>query len=367
MRVVRSDDFKHAFLSVLEETGRGGADIRDVLATAARIDDAGADTWVLEWIATAGEAWAQQRFRHAVTYYDAALALLEHSGERERRLALWERQRACWEAVADGLGGERIAIPYLDTALPGWFFAAPGGGRRPLVIMNNGADRATGHMLSAGGAEAAARGYHWLAFDGPGQQGALLEQGLPLRPDWEAVLTPVIDAATARPDVDAGRMAAIGIGMGGYLVTRALGVEHRLAAAVADPGVRDVSSAWTDPLPRCMAEHLRAGEREAFDREVRLALLFWPEAKARFDYRKAPYGLNGAAPSRVLAEVARYRLGAELDAIRTPLLLTEPAHERFWPGQSRALLARLPHAELTPISALDRDARIFGWLGERLA
>jgi hypothetical protein len=33
-----------------------------------------------------------------------------------------------------------------------------------------------------------------VAFDGPGQQPAWFEHGIPFRPDWEAVLTPVLDA-----------------------------------------------------------------------------------------------------------------------------------------------------------------------------
>ena len=53
--------------------------------------------------------------------------------------------------------------------------------------MNNGSDGATSQMWVEGGAAAAARGYHWMTFDGPGQQAALYERRLFFRPDWEAV------------------------------------------------------------------------------------------------------------------------------------------------------------------------------------
>ena len=59
------------------------------------------------------------------------------------------------------------------------------------MIMNNGSDGATSAMWGHGGAAASERGYHWMTFDGPGQQYALYEQGIPFRHDWEAVLTPV--------------------------------------------------------------------------------------------------------------------------------------------------------------------------------
>ena len=45
-------------------------------------------------------------------------------------------------------------------------------------------------MYFFSGAAALARGYNVLAFDGPGQGGALVQRGLTLRPDWEAVVEP---------------------------------------------------------------------------------------------------------------------------------------------------------------------------------
>ena len=158
--------------------------------------------------------------------------LLQHRPVRDRRdrggrdkLEIWRRGRACWEQVVDLMGGERVEIPYEDTTLPGFFFRAPDaapGEQRPLVVVNNGSDGATSAMWSDGGAGAGERGYHWLAFDGPGQQAALFEQGLSFRPDWEAVLTPVVDAMSARDDVDSERLAVIGISQAGFWVPRAL-------------------------------------------------------------------------------------------------------------------------------------------------
>ena len=105
-----------------------------------------------------------------------------------------------------------------------------------------------------------------------------------------------------------------------------------------------------------------------FDREVRLQLLFAPQAAATLEDRAAPYGLAGAAPSALYAEAGRYRLGDEVAGIRTPLLITEPVSERSWPGQSRRLFDRLqgPRA-LWPVGAEDREARVFEWLGSRLS
>ena len=62
---------------------------------------------------------------------------------------------------------------------------------------------------------------------------------MPFRPDWEAVLTPVVDTLVARGDVDPGALVAYGISQAGYWLPRALAFEHRFVAAVADPGVFD--------------------------------------------------------------------------------------------------------------------------------
>jgi hypothetical protein len=392
-------DFQNAFERALGGAFRGAADAGEVLATAGRVRDGDADSWVREWTATAGAAWAAGgaalRSGHRVSacshllraggYYDAALRLVAFSTEPERRLVLWRRQRECWDRAVALFDppAERLAIPYEDTTLPGYFFRAPDaapGERRPLVVLNNGSDGATSRMWVLGGAAAAERGHHWMTFDGPGQEAAWFEQGLRFRPDWEAVLTPVADALLARPDVDPDRFAVIGVGLGGFLMPRALAFEHRFAAAVADPGVVDVSTAWTDPLPDELRAHLRAGDAGAFDREMRLTELFTPQAAALLEARGAPYGLDGGSRAALFEAVAGFRLGDEAGGIRTPLLVTDADGEPFWPGQARALAGRLrgPRAlvrftaeegaggHCAPLAPAIRDSRIFDWLDEHL-
>ena len=129
-----------------------------------------------------------------------------------------------------------------------------------------------------------------MTFDGPGQQAMLFEHGTRFRPDWEAVLTPVVDAMFVRADVDAEHMAVIGVGQGGYWVPRALAFEHRFAAAVADPGVLDVSRCWREDLPERVRTPLQRRARVAFERELHVAELLSPGLRARLDSRSRPYG-----------------------------------------------------------------------------
>lgn len=398
MLVFADDEFQFAFERALGACYRQGADVGEVLATARRITDRDADSWLYEWTATAGTVWAAAvracwsgrrvsalaHFRRAATYYATALYLISHSTEPDRRLDIWRRQRACWEQILDlsPVPAERLAVPYEDTALPAFFFPAgrPGSRRRPLVVVNNGSYQATSETWAQAGAAAAERGYHWLTFDGPGQQAMLLERRIPFRPDWERVLTPVLEAILARADVDPDRVAVIGIGQGGYWVARALAFEHRFAAAVVDPGVVDVASAWIDRLPSAMRRHLEDGRQSAFDREMHIAELFSPASTQLLRFHGEPYGHNGGSTFRLFLTIAGYRLGAEVEHIDTPLLITESEGEPLWPGQSRQLYDRLHGAKelvtftahegagghCAPLSPALREARIFDWLDQHL-
>jgi hypothetical protein len=382
-KAFKDDDFQYGFEIALGATYRGAADAGEVLATAGRISNA--DDWVREWTATADKAWAAAEaarpvsalahYRRAAMYYATALYAIARSDQAETKLDRWRRQRDCWERIVDLSGGERIGVPYEGTTLPAYLFRAADE-RRPLVVMNNGSDGATSQMWVDGGAAASERGYHWMTFDGPGQQATLFEKGIPFRPDWEAVLTPVVDAMRSRADVDPDRIAVIGISQGGYWVPRALAFEHRFAAAVADPGVVDVSTSWIDPLPGPLRKELEQGKQAAFDRNMRIGERLSADARALLAFRGEPYGLDTDSRYELYQAVAAYRLGDEVERIDTPLLITDPEGEQFWPGQSQQLYDRLPgtkelahfaaadgagrHCE--PMGSAQRDARIFDWL-----
>lgn len=373
------------------------ADVGEALVTGSRIADGDSDSWVAEWAATARERQADgdaalaaghrvsalAHYRRAATYYSTALYRFAGASDTSpaRELELWRAHRECWEHVVDlmTVPGLRFEIPYEQTTLPGYFFRAPDaepGEPRPLIVMNNGSDGADSSMWIEGGSGAAARGYHWMTFDGPGQQAALFERAIPFRPDWEHVLGPVLDAMLARPDVDGERVALIGVSQAGYWVPRALAFEHRFAAAVADGGVVDVTRSWIGSLPEPMRRQLENGDREGFERSMHAAEAMSPAVTARMDFRGRPYGVTNGSRYDLFSEVAAYRLGDEVSDIRTPLLITDPDDEQFFPGQPQELYDRVPgrrelirftteegaagHCE--PMARALRETRIFDWL-----
>jgi dienelactone hydrolase len=278
----KDDGFQFAVEGALGDAYRQATDVGEILSTIGRIPNGDATAWVTEWSATgerlaalAREAEtdghrrsAAARWLRASSYWARATDMAEStSGFTE----VWERHRDAWDRFVDltnDIGDtviERVAVPYEDTTLPGHVFRTPGTDRRRTLVFVNGSDGSVVEAWTRAAAGALARGWAVATVDGPGQNAALVRQRIPFRPDWEAVLTPLLDQLLARPDVDPDRIAVMGLSQGGFWVPRAVAHEHRVAAAVADPGVLDVSTAMTAQLPGFLQKLLDAGEREKFD------------------------------------------------------------------------------------------------------
>jgi pimeloyl-ACP methyl ester carboxylesterase len=142
-----------------------------------------------------------------------------------------------------------LEIPFAGTALPAILGSGGDGGPRPTIVHVSGYDSTIYESFFALGPAAMERGYTVLCFDGPGQGRPLVRDGLTMRPDWEAVVAPVIDHALTLPEVDPERVVLSGWSFGGFLAPRAAAFEHRIAALVADPGQWDQRPGIVGSLP----------------------------------------------------------------------------------------------------------------------
>ena len=251
--------------------------------------------------------------------------------------------------------------------------------RRPLVILNTGADGLEKSMYVLGGAGALARGYNCLILNGPGQGDSLWVRKLYFRPDWEKVITPVVDAMLRHREVDPKRIALVGVSQGGYWVPRALAFEHRIAAGVADPGVWDMSDAWLRNLPKIVRDPLDAGKKTQFDQMLQMGTASNARAKAMLRFRMRPFGMTSYYDA--FHAVREYNLSEVASRIRCPMLITDPEGEQFFPGQARKLYDALecPKAivHFTREQGADqhcevaapgyRDYCIYNWLDDALA
>ena len=304
----KDDDFQFGVEEALGGSYRQAADVGEVLATVGRIRDGDADSWVREWTATGAAAWAAGEQADTSGRPTSALAHYRRAGDVLRRRAvaptarhrartgagldLWRRQRECWDRTVDRMPvpGERVAIPYEGTALPAYFFRAPDSDpeeRRPLIILNNGSDGATSQTWVHGGAAASERGYHWMTFDGPGQQADVLRPGdpLPTRLGGRAHARARRGSATPRrrrrPDRCHRRQP------GRLLDPPSAGVRapphgRRRSTPESSTSPR-LGSASLPEVMRCQLEHR---QQTSFDREMRLAEMFSPATAATLAFSR---------------------------------------------------------------------------------
>ncbi|MGZ8749789.1 MAG: hypothetical protein ACXWYP_02805 [Pseudonocardia sp.] len=132
-------------------------------------------------------------------------------------------------------------------------------------------------------------------------------------------------------------------------------------------------------LPGPLVKLLDAGDRAKFDRDMGWALKLSPATRTMMAWRMRPYGVT--SPFDFFTAARQYALTDEqLAAITCPMLVTDPDHEQFWPGQSARMYEALTcpkelvafteaegadgHCE--PAATGIRGERLFDWLDEQL-
>ncbi|MGN6030406.1 MAG: alpha/beta hydrolase family protein [Thermomicrobiales bacterium] len=402
--VFTHDTFQFQSLIVLGAVYERAADVGEIFATTSQIAEGDYQGWLNAWkttgdrvaaIADASDqgghrASAREAYLRASNYYAQACFVAEGTDDPSQGPALFELHRNAWDNFVARLDvpAEQVTIPYEDTTLPGYAFRVDdSGAKRPWIIFNNGSDGSMTDMWAEGIGAALRRGYNALAFDGPGQNAALYRQHLSFRPDWEKVITPVVDYLETREDVDTDRIAILGVSQGGYWVPRAVAFEHRIAAAIVDPGVISVLDAFTQDIPPKDLEELftATGEeleevKKGFDQYIAEGEAEDPDLKFTIRFRLLPYGTDSFAEGLLLAR--DYVLDdATLDKITCPVIVSDPAGETFFPGQPQkffdALKTEKTLVRFTAAEGADlhcepkanglRAQRFYDWLDDTLS
>lgn len=308
----------------------GGPDFGEIAAIGAAVGEGDDGAFYEAWTAVGARFAEEGEARFAAGHRDSArelflkasacYALSYHPLYGEpvdpRLLAAFRAQS---ELLRRGLAlaepaARWLEIPFEGTTLPACFLPAAGGDgeTRPLLLLTNGYDGTLTDMYFAMAVAASRRGYHCLLFDGPGQGGALILQGLRLRPDWETVVRAVVDLAAALPGVDPARIALSGWSLGGYLALRAASGEPRLAACVADPGLMGMASGMKR-FGITTASHLAEGLETKLDADRHM----------HWAVRQRGFWVHGVDNlSDYFREALRYSLAGRLEGIRCPTLLT---------------------------------------------
>jgi hypothetical protein len=389
------EQFDFLTRSVIGYAAKGVMDVGEVFATIANITDGDADSWYAAWRKTADKfherataalvsghtATANSYFLAAAEAYSQTNAVADRQHDQSLFSPAFDLQIQCWEAFIDSTEGraQRIAVPYSPVSLPGYLFRPDNSDTpRPTLVMTNGSEGSLSGLWAWGVATANARGWNAFVYDGPGQQTMLFHHNVPFRPDWEAVLTPVVDSLIGRPDVDASALVAYGCSQAGYWLPRALAFEHRFVAAAADPGVMDVSTKWLENIPAELIALLQAGNKEVFNGAIAEVAGKDPMLAQEMAARGRPFAQPTAYDTFKTA--MGYNLRDIVGQIVTPTLITNPDDESFWPGQSQQLHDNLTgereiahflredganfHCE--PMGRIETECRIFDFLQDHL-
>ena len=373
----------------------GGADIGEVMATAARITPGDWESWYREWRALADRiagiadqcaaeghtASASSAYLRASNYYRTAEFFLRDDPLSDPRVADTSARAIETFQAAPQVQEQwvLVGVPYEGIELKGYYLNVSGDEPGPTLVAHGGYDSTVEEMFFAVGEAARRHGYNCLIFEGPGQGSILRINKLPFRYDWESVVTPVLDFAVNLPGVDSARIALLGMSMGGYLAPRAAAFDHRIAACIAYDGVLNMAAGLPDPPGP------QAPQRGSKQWVAAIGDLIANRAQAPTSLRWAvSNGLWVFAVSTAqefIDEFTKYDLTEVADQIQCPTLVCDAENDQFLKGQPQMLYdaLRCPKTLLKFTAAEGAEEhchegaltlfhqRMFDWLDDTLA
>ncbi|TMD39245.1 MAG: alpha/beta hydrolase [Chloroflexi bacterium] len=237
-------------------------------------------------------------------FEDAAV----HAELRDRSVAVYRK------ALADlNPRGLRLEIPFEGHIIPANLRRPREPRRPPLILIVPGLDSSKEELFAIE-EEFLRRGMATLTMDGPGQSENSVH--FPIRPNWETVITPVIDDLAQRQlGVDLGRIGLMGISMGAIYGPRAAAHEKRVKAVVGLAGPYNLGDCW-----------------DALNPLTKGGYIFYTKSKDEAEARAKAYTLN---------------LEGVLNRVTQPLLVIHGARDRlFPPAQAERIAREAPHAML---------------------
>jgi pimeloyl-ACP methyl ester carboxylesterase len=301
-----------------------GIDVNDFDETVARTTDW--KDWGPNWKAVgevheglAAEAEARGRTVSARQAWQGA-AWCFHLGKflwfEDPALHAWLRDRSV-EVYRRALPrldppGTRIEIPFEGRTIPANFRRTEAA-HPPLVLLVPGLDSSKEELFAIE-QEFLERGLATLTLDGPGQSENSVH--FAIRPNWETVITPVLDHLE-RMDlgVDLRRIGLMGISMGAIYGPRAAAYEKRIRAVVGLAGPYNLGECW-----------------DALNPLTRGGYVFYTKSADEAQARRTAFALN---------------LEGVLGRVDQPLLVIHGARDRlFPPSHAQRIAKEAPNATL---------------------
>jgi hypothetical protein len=329
----------------------GGADLGECFAVMEKVGENDDESWFKEWMRMAnkleGEAaasFAKGQFQsatsayfRAASYYKAAQISLRGNRREKRVIETWQKFKDCFSKAVQGLTTPLIAIkiPFENRQLNG-FLCLPDTDTtpRPLLILQTGLDGSAEELFWMFGKAAVERGYVCLIVEGPGQGSLVLEQKIPMRPNWETVVTPIVDFAYELPWVNTEKIAILGTGFAGYLVPRALAFEKRIQAGIVTSGIFDFPALFFGSE---LSDGVLTSKAQKEDLDQQIFSQMKECQSIRWTYENAMLCFGAAAPSELIEKLKPYTLKNYAQLIGARLLVVDSEYDARTHGQSKAL------------------------------
>ena len=261
-----------------------------------------------------------------------------HAELRDRSVAVYRRALPHLDPPA-----ERLEVPFEGHTLPGHLRRPRDADRPALVLIVPGLDSSKEELFAIE-QEFLWRGMATLTIDGPGQSENSVH--FAIRPNWETVITPLIDHLERQElGVDLRRLGLMGISMGAIYGPRAAAHETRIRALVGLAGPYNLGDCW-----------------DALNPLTKGGYIFYTKSADEAEARRKAYTLN---------------LEGMLDRVSQPFLVIHGARDRlFPPAQAERIAREAPNATLVMYPDGNHVCNnipykyrplIADWLKERLA
>ena len=349
MQVAFEDNsFAFEFVRNFGFTYYGGADIGEMMAVAGRITEGDFESWFAEWdklaqrirsradasLAAGHRVSARENYLRASTYFRTAEFYLHGDPADPRILSTSQASQKAYAEAArlSGPTWEAVEIPYEGTTLPGYFYKVDDSDMpRPTIIYHGGFDSSVEEMYFFFAAAAVRRGYNCLTFDGPGQGAPVREQKLTFRHDWEKVVTPVVDYALTRSEVDGEQLTLLGMSLGGLWAARAAAFEHRFRAAIFFDGVYDLHAAMQSMFPKEATAARQAGDAAKGESIIREAMK--ASTALRWAVTQGVWSFGTSSIAEFFEKTKLHTVRDVVGQIKCPCLVLEAEGDMFFAGQ----------------------------------
>lgn len=350
--IFKDPSFNFQFIRTLGYTYEQGADIGESISTAKKVTDGNFNSWYEAWLETAKRienvAQIAQQNGHAITareaffrasnYYRSAGFYMVETDSRPKSIASYNKSKETFmKAISSFPYIQLVKIPYEKTTLHGYLIRSEKA-NAPLVIVNTGFDGTAEELFFEVGTALHKRGYNTLLVEGPGQGSVLRNQHLSFRPDWEKVVSPIVDFVEKLPNINKDKIALMGISMGGYLAPRAAAFEPRIKALIANGGVYDLSAAIHNTLPPDVIP-LIDNNPNAFNKIMYAEMQ--KNTTSRWFFENGMWAFHVNSPAAFMKKIKSYTLKNVAQNIKMPTLIVDSEADAFMKGQAKTLYEKL--------------------------